>query len=136
MGVRKRKSHSGGFNLMEVLIALIVLGVISVIYLQMSRYSQKNTGKSVDWQSESVLIEKTIENLRTGHTTSGLRTMDSTWVDSTNSAADSLTVLGSAPDPSFCGIYCDSLAQITVKAKRRNFDDSISIVTYLFVETP
>jgi|GEM_PF-1183468 prepilin-type N-terminal cleavage/methylation domain-containing protein len=136
MDLRERKPHSRGFNLMEVMIALIVLGVISVIYLQMSRYSQKNTGKSIDWQSESVLIEKTIENLRTGHTTSGLRSLDSSWVDSTNSATDSLTVQGSAPDPSFCGNYCDSLAQITVKAKRPNFNDSITITTYLFVETP
>ncbi|HXP89321.1 MAG TPA: prepilin-type N-terminal cleavage/methylation domain-containing protein [Fibrobacteria bacterium] len=136
MGVRERKSHSGGFNLMEVLIALIVLGVISVIYLQMSRYSQKNTGKSIDWQSESVLIEKTIENLRTGHTTAQLRALDSSWCDSTNSSTDSVTAVGGIPDPSFCTIYCDSLAKISITAKRRNFADSISIVTYLFVETP
>ena len=61
--------------------------------------------------------------------------MDSNWVDSTNSAADSLTVRG-APGSSLCGNYCDSLAKITVKAKRPNFDDSISVTTYLFVETP
>ena len=49
-----------GFSVLEVLIALILLGVISVIYVQTTRFSQKNTGKSIDWQAEGVVVEKTI----------------------------------------------------------------------------
>lgn len=122
---------------MEVMIALVVLGVISIIYMQMSRYSQKNTGKSIDWQAESVLLEKTIENLRMGHSTNRLQSFDSAWTDSTSSAKIDVTVHGGMPDPSFCGVYCDSLAKISITAKRQKFvDDSITITTYLFVKVP
>lgn len=124
-----------GMSLLEVMIALVLLGVISVIFLQTTRFSQKNTGKSIDWQAESVVIEKTIENLRVGHTVSMLQKMDSSFVDTTQgSIRVNCRVKGGIPPSSVTmGFPANRIAQVTVTAKRTSFNDSITISTYLWL---
>jgi len=122
---------------MEVLIALILLGVISMIYMQTSRISQKNTGRATDWQDEGIVLEKTIENLRLVHSASRLRTLDSSGWDSSGQTKVRISIKGSAPDPSLCtGFNCDSLAMIRMVAKRTTFPDSIVVSTYLYAKLP
>jgi prepilin-type N-terminal cleavage/methylation domain-containing protein len=132
---RSSKSvRGGGFTVLEVLIALILLGVVSVIYVQTSRYSQKNTGKSVDWQAEGVVIEKTFEQLRTGHTLKRLQSFDSSWTDSTGNVRIQVRAKGGVPPASVCkGGDPEQLAMVTVFAKREHFGDSIDVTAYLWV---
>lgn len=131
------RSHRGrgGMSLVEVMIALVLLGVISMIFLQTTRFSQKNTGKSIDWQAETVVIEKTIENLRVGHTVAQLQAIDSSFVDTTQGTLRvQCRVKGGVPPSSVAMDFPPSrLAQITVTAKRTTFDDSIVVSTYLWV---
>lgn len=129
-----RSVHRRGFSVLEVLIALILLGVVSVIYVQTSRYSQKNTGKSVDWQAEGIVIEKTFEQLRTGRTLKQLQTLDSGWTDSSGNVRIRVRATGGVPPASVCkGFLPEQLAQVRVLAKRENFDDSIDVTAYLWV---
>lgn len=125
-----------GLTLMEVMIALVILGLISAVYMVTSRYSQKNTGKATDWQAESVAIEKTVERLRLIHDVNVLRNDNSTWIDSTSKVKVRVTVQGAAPPGSVCANYCDNVAMMTIVAKRENFNDSISVTTYLFAKAP
>lgn len=119
---------------MEVLVALVVLGIFATIYAQTSQLSQKNTGKSTDWQLEGTVIEKTIESLRTGQSLSELQNMDRTWVDSTSRVHVDVSLKGGVPPAEACqGFAADQLAQITVVAKRHGFDDSLSVTTYIWV---
>lgn len=123
-----------GFSLLEVLIALVILGMISAIYMYTSHSSQKNTGKSVDWQIESVVIEKTIERLRTGYTLAQIQNFKGDWIDSSSRIKIHVTAIGGIPPAIVCvGFDPNKLAQISVTAKRENFNDSLSITTYLWV---
>jgi len=134
MACLSKSVHRGGFSILEVLIALILLGVVSVIYVQTSHYSQKNTGKSIDWQAEGIVIEKTFEQLRTGHTLKRLQTFDSAWTDSSGSVRIQVRATGGVPPTSVCkGFLPEQLAKITVLAKREHFSDSIDVTAYLWV---
>lgn len=132
---RNSSAARSGMSLIEVMIALVLLGVISVIFLQTTRFSQKNTGKSIDWQAETVVIEKTIENLRVGHTVSGLQAMDSTFIDATQGTLRiQCRVKGGVPPTSLTQDFPPSrIAQVTVTAKRTTFDDSVVVTTYLWL---
>lgn len=122
-------------SLVEVMIALVLLGVISMIFLQTTRFSQKNTGKSIDWQAENIVLEKTIENLRVGHTIAQLQKIDTSFVDTTQGTLRiQCKVNGSVPPAEVTnGFPPDRLAKITVMAKRTTFNDSIVISTYLWL---
>jgi prepilin-type N-terminal cleavage/methylation domain-containing protein len=134
MGVRHHLPNRG-FSILEVLIALILLGVISAIYVQTTRFSQKNTGRSIDWQAEGVVIEKTFEHFRTGYTLKQLQTFQGSWTDSTGKVKIAVRATGGIPPASVCKGACpEQLAQVTVQAKRENFPDSISITAYLWVD--
>ncbi len=124
-----------GFSVLEVLIALILLGVISVIYVQTTRFSQKNTGKSIDWQAEGVVVEKTIERLRTGRTLRQLQTFDSAWIDSSGKVKVAVRAKGGLPPTSICkGFSPERLVRLRVVARREHFDDSIAVTTDLWVD--
>lgn len=132
---RNAPANRPGMSMVEVLIALVLLGIISVVFLQTTRFSQKNTGKAIDWQAESVVIEKTIENLRVGHTVSGLQVMDSSFVDTTQGTLRiHCRVKGGVPPSSVTQDFPPSrIAQVTVTAKRVSFDDSVVVTTYLWL---
>ena len=135
MDARNPSAARKGLSLLEVMIALVLLGVISMIFLQTTRFSQQNAGKSIDWQAESVVIEKTIENLRVGHTVAQLQILDTAFVDSTQgSLRIRCQVKGAVPPAAVTmGFPPSRLAQVTVMAKRTTFDDSIVVSTYLWL---
>lgn len=124
-----------GLSMLEVLIALVILGIVSVVYMQTTRFAQKNTVKSIDWQAEASVVEKAIENLRTGHTVAKLQMLDSSWTDSTQgNLRIQVRARGGIPPASVAnGFPADRLAQITVVAKRTTYQDSMSVTTYLWV---
>lgn len=134
MNIRPRTSARCGFTLLEVLVALVLLGIISGIYMYTSHHSQKNTGKAIDWQAESTVIEKTIEGLRTGYTRAQVQTMHRTWIDSSSRLKIHVTVDGGLPPDSVCkGFAPEKLAKVTVTAKREAFDQELTITTYLWL---
>ena len=135
MDARNPSAARKGLSLVEVMIALVLLGVISMIFLQTTRFSQQNAGKAIDWQAESVVIEKTIENLRVGHTVSQLQAIDTSFVDATQGALRIQCRVKGAVPPSevTMGFPASRLAMITVMAKRDTFDDSIVVSTYLWL---
>lgn len=135
MDQRDLRTPRRGISIIEVLMALVILGVISVVYLQSTRYAQANTNRGIDWQAESVVIEKTLENLRVGYTVTQLQAMNSTSLDTTQGKLRiRVNVRGGKPPASVAvGFPPDRLAQITVTAKRESFHDSISVTTYLWV---
>ena len=134
MDSRNRSLVAKGFSLLEVLVALVLLGLISGIYMYTSHASQKNTGKSVDWQAESVAIEKAIELLRSGHTLGQVQHFDSTWIDNTSRMNIDVTAIGDVPPDSVCkGFDRHKLAQVTVTATRRNSTEGLTITTYLWL---
>ena len=133
----RRHPIQAGMSLMEVMIALVLLGIISLIFMQTSTISIRDTGKSLDWRMEAVVIEKTVENLRRCNSSSHLRSLDSSATDQTGNVPVLMTVKGAAPPSGTCiGFPCDSVAQIKVTARRQSYPDSISITTFLYVKQP
>jgi prepilin-type N-terminal cleavage/methylation domain-containing protein len=129
-----RKPERHGLTMLEVLIALVILGIIATLFGQSSWIAQKSSGKSVDWVQEGIVIEKTIENLRIGHTLSGLQTLDSTWTDQTGQYSVLMTAKGSAPLAAECpGYPVSNLARIAICARRTSAHDSIAVTTFLWV---
>ena len=129
------RSAARGLSIIEVLIALAILGIVSVAYMQTTRFAQQNTTKSIDWQAEASAVEKAIENLRTGHTVAQLQMLDSSWIDTTQGTIRvQVRARGGIPPASVAnGFPADRLAQITVVAKRTTYQDSMSVTTYLWV---
>jgi len=120
--------------MLEVLIALAILGVIATIFAQTSRNAQKISGKSENWDQEGIAIEKTIENLRVDYTLPRLRAMDSTWVDQKGQFAISISVKGYTPTTTDCpGYPVTRLAKMVLTARRASMNDSIVATTFLLV---
>jgi len=123
-----------GLTMLEVLIALVILGIIATLFAQTSRISQQTSGKSADWVQEGIAIEKTIENLRIGHTLQVLQSLDSAWVDSTGQFPIQVSAKGSQPDPAnFPGYSVSNLSLMTISARRPSYLDSIVVTTFLWV---
>lgn len=135
MDIRRTRSSKHGLSIIEVLMALVILGVISVVYMQTTRYAMRNTGKGIDWQAESVVIEKTIENLRVGYTVAQLQKLNTSKIDSTQGDLKiRVTTVGSLPSTTIAkGFPPERIAKISVTAKRDNYPDSLNITTYLWV---
>jgi len=125
---------SKGLTMLEVLIALVVLGVIATIYAQTSRNAQKMSGRSENWDQEGIAIEKTLENLRVDYTLPLLRAMESTWVDRKGQFAITIRVKGSEPVAADCpGYPVTRLAKMVLVAKREAVADSLVATTFLLV---
>jgi prepilin-type N-terminal cleavage/methylation domain-containing protein len=123
-----------GLTMMEVLIALAILGVIATIFAQTSRNAQKISGKSENWDQEGIAIEKTIENLRVDYTLPRLRALDTTWVDRKGQFAISISAKGYTPTTTDCpGYPVTHLAKIALTARRTSTKDSITATTFLLV---
>lgn len=120
--------------MMEVLIALAILGVIATIFAQTSRNAIKITGKSENWDQEGIVIEKTIENLRVDYSLARLRAMDTTWTDQKGQFAISISVKGSTPTAADCpGYPVTRLAKMVLTARRASTKDSLVATTFLLV---
>lgn len=127
------KRH-GGLTMLEVLIALVILGIIAMLFGLSTRLAQKNSGKSVDWVQEGIVIEKTIENLRIGHTLDTLRKMDSSWADSTGQYKILVNAKGTTPAAADCpGYPVSNLAKMVITAKRPTIQDSVVVTTFIWI---
>jgi len=123
-----------GLTMLEVLIALVILGIIATLFAQSSRVAQRTSGKSVDWVQEGILIEKTLENLRVGHTLDRLRNIDSSWTDQTGQYQVAVTAKGATPTAADCpGYPVSNLARMTIIARRNSMQDSVLVNTFLWV---
>ncbi|HNY29988.1 MAG TPA: prepilin-type N-terminal cleavage/methylation domain-containing protein [Fibrobacteria bacterium] len=126
--------HRNGLSMLEVLIALVVLGLVVAFFAQASHITQRTTGRAVDWIQEGTVIEKTVENLRVGHTLDRLRTFDSSWTDHSGQVAIQVTARGAVPDPAAFGdVPTSNLALMTISARRTAYKDSVVVTTVMWV---
>jgi prepilin-type N-terminal cleavage/methylation domain-containing protein len=124
-----------GFSLIEVMMALVILGVVMTIFFQTSKYSTKNQGKTRSWEGESAVLEKTVESLRSDYTMTRLQGLSTTWVDSSQGTARyQVSVQGAvAPDSVATTFPQNMLAQVQVGVKKLGDADSLQVTTLLWV---
>ena len=122
-------------SLIEVMVALVILGIVTQIFFQTTKYSQANQGKTRDWTAESAVIEKTIEGLRSDYTMTTLQGLSKSWVDSSQGSAKiAVAVRGSIPPTSVAtGFPPEMLAQVRVSVMRVGDKDTLSVTTILWV---
>jgi len=131
------RKRFAAFTLMEVLIALVILGIVTLIVFRTSVASIHDTGRASDWQHESAVVEKTIEWLRKSTDAPHLKSLDSSATDSSNGVKIRVSVKGSTPPTSICALFpCANVARVSVTARRTGFNDSMVVSTYLFAKAP
>lgn len=122
-----------GFSMMEVLIALVILGIGIEVFFRITSLSQRNVGKARDWQLEADLIAKTVEGMRNDSTVTALQQLNRSWIDSTMGQKVRIHVVGSqashetAPD-----FPRDMVAQLEITAARVDAKDSLVVTTVLW----
>lgn len=123
------------FSMIEVMVALVILGIVVSIFFQTNKFSNQNQGKTRSWTSESAVLEKTIETLRSDYTVTQLQGLTSSWVDSSQGGTRYyVTVKGSvAPASITNGFPATLLAQVEVCVKKPGDTDSLSVTTVLWV---
>jgi|ERR1035437_2596839 prepilin-type N-terminal cleavage/methylation domain-containing protein len=124
-----------GFSLIEVMMALVILGIVMAIFFQTSKYSTSNQGKTRSWEGEAAVMEKTVEDLRSDYNMTQLQSLSSSWTDSSQGGAKYLvSVHGSvAPDSIATGFPPSMLAQMVVTVKKAGDTDSLKAATVLWV---
>lgn len=124
-----------GFSLIEVMMALVILGIVTAIFFQTSKYSTSNQGKTRSWEGEAAVMEKTVEGLRSGYTMTQLQSLSSSWIDSSQGGRKyGVTVKGSvAPDSVATTFPANMLAQISISVKMVGDTDSLAASTILWV---
>lgn len=124
-----------GLTMLEVLIALVILGVIATIFATTTRISQRIAGRSSSWDQEGNAIIKTIENFRVDYTLAQLRSLESTWVDTRGQYPIQIHVKGATPTAADCpGYPVTLLAKMRVDVKRQTQPvDSITVTTFVLV---
>ncbi|HOX51283.1 MAG TPA: type II secretion system protein, partial [Fibrobacteria bacterium] len=102
------------FSMIEVMVALVILGIVVAIFLQTNKYSTRNQGKTRNWTSEAAVLEKTVETLRTDYSVTELQGMSRSWIDSSQGGAKfEVSVAGSvAPSTIATGFPPTMLAQV------------------------
>jgi hypothetical protein len=65
-----------------------------------------------------------------------LRGYNTPWTDSSSKVRVAVSVRGKIPSSTVCGSFCGGLAEITIVAKRANFNDSVEVTTYLYAKNP
>lgn len=122
-----------GFSLMEVMIALVILGIAVEIFFRITSMSQKNVSKGRNWQQEAGLVERTIESLRNDSTLTSLQQMDRTWIDSSFGTPIRMHVTGSPATETVAPDFPrDMVALVTVTATPSNGSDSLVVSTVLW----
>lgn len=123
------------FSLIEVMVALVVLGIVVAIFLQTNKFSNKNQGKTRNWTSEAAVLEKTVETLRSDYTVTQLQGMNRSWVDSSQGGSKfNVNVVGTvAPTSVTNGFPSTMLAQVVVTVKKPGDTDSLTVTTLLWV---
>jgi prepilin-type N-terminal cleavage/methylation domain-containing protein len=122
-----------GFSLMEVMIALVILGIAVSVFFRVTTMSQKNVTKGRSWQVEADLVERTIESLRSDSTIPSLQAMNTTWIDSSMGEKIKLHVVGDRASESVAPDFPrDMVAQMTITAMRVGAPDSVTVSTVLW----
>ncbi len=124
-----------GMSLIEVMVALVILGIVTMIFFQTTKYSGSNQGKTRTWTMEATVIEKTIEGLRSDYSMTQLQALSKSWIDSSQGGAKvAVTVKGSpAPSSVATGFPVDMLAQVQVWASRVSGKDTLTVSAILWV---
>jgi prepilin-type N-terminal cleavage/methylation domain-containing protein len=124
-----------GFSLIEVMMALVILGIVISIFYQTSKYSTRNQGKTRSWEGEAAVMETTVEGLRTGYSMTQLQNLSSSWTDSSQGGTRyGVTVKGSvAPDSVATTFPANMLAQVVITVKKAGDSDSLMASTILWV---
>lgn len=124
-----------GMTMVEVLMALVILGIVTMIFFQTTKFSGSNQGKTRTWTIEAAVIEKTIESLRSDYSMTQLQSLSKSWIDSSQGGTKvAVTVRGSmAPSSVATGFPPQLLAQVQVRACRVSMPDTLSISTILWV---
>ncbi|MEN9308129.1 MAG: hypothetical protein RL173_2061 [Fibrobacterota bacterium] len=127
--------HRKGLSLIEVMMALVILGIVTQIYFQTTKFSSKNQGKTRSWTSEAAVVEKTMEALRSDYTMPVLQSMNKSWIDSSQGTARiAVSVRGSVPATSMTtGFPSEMLANMTVRAWKVGEKDTLAITAVLWV---
>ena len=127
--------HRKGLSLIEVMMALVILGIVTQIYFQTTRFSGANQGKTRSWMAESAVIEKTMEGLRSDYSMTQLQSLTSSWIDSSQGGAKiAVMVTGSqAPASISTGFPPEMLAQVQVSASRLSDKDTLRVSAILWV---
>jgi prepilin-type N-terminal cleavage/methylation domain-containing protein len=124
-----------GFSMIEVMMALVILGIVISIFYQTSKYSTRNQGKTRSWEGEAAVMETTVEGLRTGYSMTQLQNLSSSWTDSSQGGNRyAVTVAGSvAPDSVATTFPASMLAQVVITVKKLGDTDSLKASTILWV---
>ncbi len=124
-----------GLSLIEVMMALVVLGIVTMIFFQTTKYSGSNQGKTRNWTAEAAVIEKTMEGLRTDYSMTQLQSLKMSRIDSSQGGSGVFVkASGSiAPSAIATGFPPDMLAQVVVSACRVGDKDTLTISALLWV---
>lgn len=124
-----------GMSMIEVMVALVILGVVITIFFQTSKYSTRNQGKTRSWTAEAAVLEKTVEGLRSDSSMTTLQSMNASWIDSSQGGAKiQVTVVGSLPPSTVATTFpANMLAQLQITVKKLTESDSLCVTTVLWV---
>jgi prepilin-type N-terminal cleavage/methylation domain-containing protein len=125
-----------GLSLIEVMMALVVLGIVTMIFFQTTKYSGSNQKKTRDWTAEAAVIEKTMEGLRSDYSMTQLQALSLDRTDSSQGGKKiHVTARGTVPSTSVVGtdFPADMLAQVVVSAWRSGEKDTLTVSTLLWV---
>jgi len=124
-----------GFSLIDVMMALVILGVVMAIFTRTSNYSTRNQGKTRSWEGEGAVVEKTMESLRSDYTMTQLQSLSGGWVDSSQGGIRyRVDVNGSvAADSVATSFPQNMLAQMHVCVRKVGDSDSLVVTTLLWV---
>ena len=131
------RSPHAGLSLIEVMMALVVLGIVTMIFFQTSKYSGSNQKKTRNWTAEAAVIEKTMESLRSDYSMTQLQALSLSLTDSSQGGARiKVTARGSVPSGSVATDFhfpADMLAQVVVSANKVGDPDTLTISALLWV---
>ncbi len=124
-----------GLSLIEVMMALVILGVVTMIFFQTTKFSGSNQGKTRDWTAQAAAIEKVMESLRSDYSMTTLQSISFSRVDSSQGGAKiNLKVQGNpAPAAVATASIAAMLAQVTVSAWKTGTKDTLTITSILWV---
>lgn len=124
-----------GLSLIEVMMALVVLGIVTMIFFQTTKYSGSNQGKTRSWTAEAAVVEKTMESLRSDYSMTQLQSLSFSRTDSSQGGSRVLVTVrgGAAPASVATDFPPEMLAQVVVSACKVGERDTLTISALLWV---
>jgi prepilin-type N-terminal cleavage/methylation domain-containing protein len=122
-----------GFSLIEVMMALVILGIALEIFFRTTSMAQKNNAAGRDWQLETTVVERTIERLRIDSTVTALQNMNLSWIDSSMGQKVQLIAVGSVASNNVAPDFpADMVAQVSIKAIRIGMTDTTAVTAVIW----